>query len=297
MSGDDRRAKKPKKEKKSKTKKNSGGGKRRPVKEESEISSEDYFAKNNEFRLWLLEEYDIKFDDLDSRKAKKKFRTFVEDFNDGYLDKKYYDGVHNNQVQTSSRTSHKWGFAKKVDKQAMTELRDEIDAATYATSKLKSGTSNGESSGVVGMGFADRKRSLGPAGPPQPSASHRTDKYSSDIPHGDYRADRYDRRREDDKISQNANKPTSTFEKKMEQKAMRILEKRSRQLSPEPAEADPYNDNAQSVGNSQREAKRQKYISKARSQKNEERQVKLNAYNEKESSTMAMFKEMAKKFE
>eukprot|EP01134_Creolimax_fragrantissima_P002857 CFRG2857T1 len=298
---DDGRIKRHKKAHKSKSssKKSANGEKRHKVKDEEQISSADYFAKSTEFRLWLHEEYDIHFDDLDSRKAKKKFKVFVQDYNDGYLDKKYYKGVHGNELETSARTSYKWGFAKNLDNRAMSSLRDDIDADTYKKDMLKGDSKRGTSSGsgVTGMGFAERNRTIGPSrGPPSHTESS-LKHHARDDKDRDYnKMNNYNRRVEDERIERKANRPSSTFDKKVEQRAERTALKRAREYSAEPVEGNPYEE-YNSTNRKSRTEERRPFVSAARAKKNEERQEKLSAYKQKEESTMTMFKEMAKRFE
>ena len=68
-----------------------------------EISSSDYFKKNNEFSTWLKEEKGVFFSDLSADSAREKFLKFVEKWNKGKLPSQYYEGI-----STGPRTSHNW---------------------------------------------------------------------------------------------------------------------------------------------------------------------------------------------
>ncbi|PSR95508.1 hypothetical protein CEY00_Acc26265 [Actinidia chinensis var. chinensis] len=68
-----------------------------------ELSSDDYFAKNNEFATWLKEEKNVFFSDLSSESARDMFSQFVKDWNSQKLESRYYEGI-----ETGPRTAHKW---------------------------------------------------------------------------------------------------------------------------------------------------------------------------------------------
>lgn len=70
-----------------------------------EISSTDYFSKNNEFATWLKEEKKLFFSDLSSESARGLFSEFVAEWNDRKLESRYYEGI-----ATGPRTSHKWNI-------------------------------------------------------------------------------------------------------------------------------------------------------------------------------------------
>ncbi|KAG9438911.1 hypothetical protein H6P81_019076 [Aristolochia fimbriata] len=68
-----------------------------------EISTNDYFSKNNEFSTWLKQEKDIFFSDLSSDEARKLFSRFVKDWNRQKLQSHYYEGI-----KTGPRSAHSW---------------------------------------------------------------------------------------------------------------------------------------------------------------------------------------------
>lgn len=72
-----------------------------------EISSNDYFLKNNEFSTWLKEEKSVFFSDLSAASAREMFSKFVEKWNKGKLASQYYEGI-----STGPRTSHNWKIKK-----------------------------------------------------------------------------------------------------------------------------------------------------------------------------------------
>lgn len=72
-----------------------------------ELSSDDYYLKNNEFATWLKEEKRKFFSDLSSESTRELFSEFVEVWNSKRLESKYYKGI-----ETAPRSSHKWKIKK-----------------------------------------------------------------------------------------------------------------------------------------------------------------------------------------
>ncbi|XP_065864958.1 putative pentatricopeptide repeat-containing protein At3g23330 [Euphorbia lathyris] len=73
-----------------------------------ELSSDDYFLKNNEFSTWLQEEREVFFSDLSSESARELFSDFVKDWNNQKLDSRFYEGI-----SKGPRCAHSWKFKKK----------------------------------------------------------------------------------------------------------------------------------------------------------------------------------------
>lgn len=79
-----------------------------PVREVSvKISDDDYFIRNPELSVWLRDEKNIFFSDIDTATAKVHFSEFVRLWNAGRLPDKYYIGTAANTVQ---RTGYAWSF-------------------------------------------------------------------------------------------------------------------------------------------------------------------------------------------
>ncbi|XP_058722809.1 style cell-cycle inhibitor 1-A-like [Vicia villosa] len=95
------------KEKKSKDKHKSKRSKGEVNVDFQELSSDDYFAKNNEFATWLKEEKNLFFSDLSSESARELFAEFVKAWNRGKLESNYYEGI-----ATAPRSSHNWKIKK-----------------------------------------------------------------------------------------------------------------------------------------------------------------------------------------
>ncbi|KAM1004040.1 hypothetical protein ACFX13_004356 [Malus domestica] len=68
-----------------------------------ELSTDDYFLKNNEFSTWLKEEKDVFFSDLSSESARQLFADFVKVWNKQKLESKYYEGI-----ASGPRCAHAW---------------------------------------------------------------------------------------------------------------------------------------------------------------------------------------------
>ena len=59
----------------------------------NEISNDDYFNKNEEFRVWIKLYKNITFESLSSDEARKYFNDFVKYYNKGRLPDMYYTGI------------------------------------------------------------------------------------------------------------------------------------------------------------------------------------------------------------
>ncbi|KAJ4829885.1 hypothetical protein Tsubulata_013145 [Turnera subulata] len=76
-----------------------------------ELSTDDYFSKNNEFATWLKEEKKLFFSDLSSEYARELFSDFIKDWNDLKLESRYYEGI-----SSGPRSAHNWKYALNVSK-------------------------------------------------------------------------------------------------------------------------------------------------------------------------------------
>jgi hypothetical protein len=57
------------------------------------IAKDDYFLKNPEFCVWLVESRGKYFGELESEEARSDFGAFVEEWNGNRLDAKFYEGA------------------------------------------------------------------------------------------------------------------------------------------------------------------------------------------------------------
>ncbi|KAF9976963.1 hypothetical protein BGZ73_007367 [Actinomortierella ambigua] len=102
------------------------------------ISTDDYFLKSTEFRLWLRKSKKKYFDRLSSSKSHGYFRKFVKAWNNGDLDDTYYKGVRSSEL-ASQGTKYKWGFVKKMGEKDQDELertKDSIDSLTNSAKRF-----------------------------------------------------------------------------------------------------------------------------------------------------------------
>ncbi|GMH43938.1 hypothetical protein BSKO_11872 [Bryopsis sp. KO-2023] len=109
--------KKQKAQKSKKKKKGKKSEKHSPVPEEilnsaGQLTEQDYFEKHAEFSTWLLEEKEEYFNELSSEKSRSRFSKFVEAWNSGNLNVKFYKGI---QSAPAKRTQHKWKFKGATD--------------------------------------------------------------------------------------------------------------------------------------------------------------------------------------
>ncbi|KZO94004.1 hypothetical protein CALVIDRAFT_539378 [Calocera viscosa TUFC12733] len=127
-----------------------------------EITADDYFAKNDEFRAWLRDEKHKYFDELSGEKARSYFRKFVRAWNRGKLPRSLYAGINPTSTASAAQTSFKWGFAQnsnRAEREALERARGEVGSLTWG------GSSGDRETRVQGP---ERPRV---AGPSMPSAS------------------------------------------------------------------------------------------------------------------------------
>ncbi|KAF7851647.1 hypothetical protein BT93_L3304 [Corymbia citriodora subsp. variegata] len=104
--GKDRKSHKHRSDKEKKSRDSKGTHKRKDRRSKhdiQELSSDDYFLKNNEFATWLKEERDVFFSDLSAESARELFSEFIKEWNKGKLESRYYDGIASGQ-----RSAHVW---------------------------------------------------------------------------------------------------------------------------------------------------------------------------------------------
>lgn len=115
-----------------------------------EIDSDDYYRKNSEFRLWLLESKEKYFDELNKEKQRKYFEKFVERWNSGSLKNKFYEGIRSSQIPRHDSTRHQWGFSKKLNESELESIRDSVDSATYSNKGTNPSHNESSSRRVLG---------------------------------------------------------------------------------------------------------------------------------------------------
>ena len=98
------------------------------------LTSEDYFARSAEFRLWLHNTRSLHLDELEGDKARELFDQFINEWNSNRLTSLYYKGVDSSALSGSVLTGHKWRFVGAMsdeDKLANASVRDSVDTATH----------------------------------------------------------------------------------------------------------------------------------------------------------------------
>ena len=76
------------------------------------ISEDDYFLKNEEFRVWLRVSKSTNFESLTTIEARELFAdSFCKAWNKGKLAAMYYEGTIPAELRHEcAKTGHKWGF-------------------------------------------------------------------------------------------------------------------------------------------------------------------------------------------
>lgn len=103
------------------------------------ISKADYFSKSKEFRTWLKRAKGTDFESLDADAARKKFKSFVEKWNDGLLEDMYYTGIPTAIADSATKTQHRWGFVDKLDDADRFKLEKERSFVSALTNYSKPG--------------------------------------------------------------------------------------------------------------------------------------------------------------
>jgi hypothetical protein len=115
----------------------SGGA---PGESRTQISSDDYFQKADEFRVWLQREKGLFLGDMKTDQARKYFKKFVKKWNGNELGNDYYDGLDHTRFDSAQMTRHKWGFTRNLsshEKFNLQTMRDSVDTDTFHKSSEK----------------------------------------------------------------------------------------------------------------------------------------------------------------
>jgi hypothetical protein len=86
------------------------------------ITKEDYYNKNCEFREWVRNVKGKYLDDMSTDKARKYFDQFVEQYNAGKLEAKYYKGIGSAAIEPTQRTKYSWKFTAKLSEDERFQL-------------------------------------------------------------------------------------------------------------------------------------------------------------------------------
>ncbi|KAL5457582.1 hypothetical protein EMCRGX_G034855 [Ephydatia muelleri] len=291
-----------KEKEKSKKHKSKERGKKRPKKKER-ISTEDYFVKSVEFRTWLAEDSGTFFNNLSSEESRKLFKTFVQKWNDGLLDKKFYqEGMLSTTLKHSGQTTHKWNFAANLDKGQMSTVRNNVSSWTSTLEKgseeeqqqqqqqqqQQHTTVPVERAPLIGPVRGPPER---PIGPPGPTHTYRPDigpeEEEVEMESEGLRKKRKDLRKHQEMVLDELLPKATGREAMIEKKRVRAEKKRDRELSPEIKES-------VLMGGGGEIQRRIQVRQEAREKKASVAVQKISDYQAKEKARMEALLEMAR---
>ncbi|KAJ1660944.1 hypothetical protein IWQ61_000205 [Dispira simplex] len=96
-----------------------------------ELTENDYYAKNPEFRRWLHRKKHMYFDELSSKENRRYFAKFVKAWNRGELSERYYRGIRSSELTSKVKTRHQWDFTKHVNDQDRERIRDTMEELSF----------------------------------------------------------------------------------------------------------------------------------------------------------------------
>jgi len=92
---------------------------------EMQLTEDDYFKKNVEFRVWLKIKQ-MSFENLTSDESRDLFTKFIEVYNKGSLPEYFYNGnIPQELREVSVKTNHKWNIA--IDSETKAKLTETVD--------------------------------------------------------------------------------------------------------------------------------------------------------------------------
>ena len=135
---------------------------------DNKITSDDFYLKSEEFRLWLRSK-EKSFESLSGEAARALFDEFVKRWNKGRLDAIYYSGLSTADSRDAIKSQHKWGLKLSVSEQ------DALAATTTRVLDQTRGASSTQS-GLLPQAQAQAQAQPRPAVParvlpPPPSAA------------------------------------------------------------------------------------------------------------------------------
>ncbi|CDS09705.1 hypothetical protein LRAMOSA02382 [Lichtheimia ramosa] len=250
------------------------------------ISQDDYFVKSAEFRMWLKEEKDRYFNDLDAEKARHYFKKFVKAWNRDELEEKYYRGINSAQLSSTDNTGYKWSFAKKLDQHELDTVRDSVDTMTGG-----------------GRSSSQRRRTpAGPSRPPMTGYDQVDEEEREERERAERRAERKaeakrKRDRREEYLDEVAPKETGREAQMAKKRALNAYHKREKSPDVELDESDIYGGGddfkAALAAEKRREERRKQRYEERREQRFGPVREKMAEYKAKESATIEMFKQMA----
>lgn len=220
--------------------------KERKIPKIQNISPEDYFLKSSEFRVWLLKERKIYFNDLSSEQSRQLFKKFVSKWNNGLLNRKYYQGIQSSAVGHESQSQYKWKFASGISDD-LKAMRSSVSTWS-AGSSSKDGTTGKEGKmaataaslakpkqpiiGPQRPGSEDTARVIGPApahGPHDPY--EREERREAD--RSRFKKERKELRKHHELVMEELVPKATGREAQLEKKKQRAAQRRDKELSPE----------------------------------------------------------------
>ncbi|KAI8328992.1 hypothetical protein BC941DRAFT_385149 [Chlamydoabsidia padenii] len=251
------------------------------------ITEDDYFEKASEYRIWLKEKKRKYFNELDAKDARYYFKKFVKAWNRYELEDKYYKGINSAHVASSDTTSYKWSFAKNVDTDELTYIKDKVDSMTSRGSSNPGGSNSG-----------GRRANVGPSLPPSKKFDQVDWEEHQEKERRERKADyRAQKRRTNDYINEAVPKLDGREGKLAEKRATNAQRRRERSPDVELNDQDIYggsDDYKARLAIEQRNKERRQ----ARFEERKEQRLgpikdKLADYKAKEDQTMALFRKMA----
>ena len=97
-------------------------------------SESNYFSHNSHLRLYLFRKYGIYFEDLTSSESHDAFHEFINEYNDGKLERAYYHTtglLPQEAMDQCSRTKHQWKFkTNKLEERSLEMVREGVKKQT-----------------------------------------------------------------------------------------------------------------------------------------------------------------------
>ncbi|KIR34614.1 hypothetical protein I352_02865 [Cryptococcus deuterogattii MMRL2647] len=263
-----------------------------------EISEDDYFLKSSEFRLWLKEERGKYLDEVSSESAHKYFRKFCRRWNDGALNRKYYQSPE--PLPPTSSTAYRWSFASRGDNY-LPSVRKDVDRMTRSSAPA---TGPGQSADEIGPSYGPTfppSTTSRRVGPTLPSASDR--QYAVEAAQEARKAERKAAFKEDYRRADEIVPRSGGREGKMEEKRATNAENRTYREKDVTAGLEV--DEGTLMGDSGSFAAALRRRDEAEARRRERKEVtnldrkssvneRLQERKQKETATMEMFKAMAK---
>jgi hypothetical protein len=125
-------------------------------------AEKDYFTYHQEFWVYLFREEGVRFNDLSSEEAREAFQRFAVQYNQGKLEKPYYDNpptFPSEVLEECKTTDHKWGFqTTEAERRGLEKLQEGVRRLTQyhdQTDQGESGTKERATPGVAARAEAE----------------------------------------------------------------------------------------------------------------------------------------------